>query len=143
MNRLLVLTFALLLMVRSSWEFSHGAPISRCVTLTPSHQGTAPQTTPAPYEIIPRETSVENGGKLLVEIRPRQEGLTFRGFMLQARTSEGVVVGQFQTIEGVEFNHMDCSGFRTTVTNANNNEKTSIVFEWAAPMEFTGTVTFQ
>jgi hypothetical protein len=109
----------------------------------PSHQGAAAQTTPAPYEIIPIATSVENGGKLLVEIRPRQQGLTFRGFMLQARTSEGVVVGQFQTIEGVEFNHMDCSGFRTTVTNANNNELTSIVFEWAAPMEFTGTVTFQ
>lgn len=129
--------------VKSAVQFPSGGTISRCENLLPSHQGALPQTTPSPYEIIPKENTVGNGKRIQVEIRSSQAGLTFRGFMLQARTTEGVVVGQFQEVEGVNFNFRDCSGARTTTTNANNQDISSITFEWAAPVEFTGTVRFQ
>lgn len=143
MNQILVLTFLISVLCGNSLQHSRGAPISRCVTLTPSHQGTLPQETPAPFKIFPRENSVGNGRTLSVEIRATEEGRTFRGYMLQARTTENVVVGQFKPVEGRESNFLDCTGLATTMTNANNNEDSSVVFEWTAPLQFTGIVKFQ
>jgi hypothetical protein len=143
MNRILILSLVISVMIQNSLQWPHGVPVSRCVTLYPSHGGTASQTTPSPYEIIPKENRVQPGGKLEVEIRATVEGLTFRGFMLQARTPEGVILGQMQQHENIEHNLMDCNGFNTTVANANRNDHSSLTFEWAAPVKYTGTVIFQ
>jgi hypothetical protein len=141
--KILVLFVTISVMCQTSFQFSHGGPVSRCESLMPSHQGAASQSTPSPFKIIPEEESVGNGKRLSVEIRTNEAGRTFRGYMLQARTISGVVLGQFQAVEGHESNFRDCTGFATTVTNANNNQDSRVVFVWAAPVDFTGTIRFQ
>lgn len=143
MNRDGVCLIIVLLMIGNSQQFSRGSPASRCDNMTPSHQGAEPQTTPSPYKIVLTEKSVGNGQRLSVELKTSVDGRKFRGFLLQARTLEGSIIGQFQPKEEIDFNFLECNGFRTAVTNSNNNEDSSLTFEWAAPMEFIGKIKFQ
>lgn len=128
-----------------SEQHSHGGPMSRCVTLYPSHAGAVAQTFPSHYEIIPSIKVIGNGQKLTVEIRANVPEKTFSGFMLQARTTDDpfAIDGMFVEVENPGFNFRPCSGPQTTVTNSNNNRHQSLKFEWTAPREFTGTIKFQ
>lgn len=143
MNRVAIYLIVILLMVEDSQQFSRGSPVSRCENMTPSHQNAEPQTTPSPFKIILKEQTVGNGQRLSVELKAVEDGRKFRGFLLQARTIEGSIIGQFQPNEEIDFNFLECNGFRTAVTNSNNDEDISLTFEWAAPMEFTGKIRFQ
>ena len=143
MIRVVVCLFLILLMIENSQQFGRGSPVSRCENMLPSHQGAVPQTTPSPYKIVLKETSIGNGQRMSVELKALENGRKFRGFLLQARTIDGRIIGQFQPNDEIDFNFLECNGFRTAVTNSNNNEDSSLTFEWAAPMEFTGKIRFQ
>lgn len=143
MNKILILTVVVTAMCHSSLQFSRGGPVTQCESLMPMHRGAEAQTTSSPFKIILKEKSVGNGMRLLVEIRATEEGRTFNGYMLQARAASGAILGQFQAVEGRDSNFVECSGFETTVTNSNNDRDSSVVFEWAAPLKFTGAVRFQ
>lgn len=131
--------------VKISLEHSHGGTLANCNNLNPSHQGAAAQTTPFPYAVIPGKNVIGNGKKMTVEIRGIESGVTFNGFMLQARTisETPTIFGQFQPSEKVVFNFRDCLGLHTTVTNANNDRHESLIFEWAAPLQYVGKIRFQ
>lgn len=145
MDRVLVWVFLIFLSVDNSLQFPNGAPASRCNSLEPSHSGAVSQTFPSPYEIIPLTDKIGNGQTLRLIIHTSQLHQSFKGFMFQARTVSDpfAVVGQFQQAEGYEVVFRDCSSSRSTVTNANNNLNTTLLFEWIAPRDFVGNVKFQ
>lgn len=138
-----------ILLITLSFQISHqypwGAPASRCNNLMPSHQGAFSQESPSPFEIIPSTSFIGNGYTMKVEIRSTEANRLLAGFMLQARTISDPlkIVGEFQEAPASSFGFLDCSGHRTTVTNANNNRSLSLTFEWAAPRDFIGLVRFQ
>lgn len=145
MYRVVVFVVLIVLNIKFSAQFPNGGPVGRCNNLLPGHQNFGSQESPSPYDIVPSTNIIGNGHNITVEIRSSEPGRTFAGFMLQARTTAEtfVIVGVFQESPGPAFNFRDCSGYRTTVTNADNNRKESIIFEWEAPTEFTGSVRFQ
>ena len=145
MFRIELLIFFVVVLVKNSVLHPTGSPLSRCNNLEPSHAGAVTQTSPFPYQIIPGLDTVGNGQKLTVEIRALEPSRIFRGFLLQARTTNdsATIVGQFELTTGVAFNFRDCSGTRTSVTNANNDEHQSLRFDWTAPFTYTGPIRFQ
>lgn len=144
MQQRIFFTLLIALSAEISYQFPTGAPASRCNTLYPSHEGAVSREFPSPYEIFPSASVVGNGHSINVEIRSVDANRQFAGFILQARTTSDPyeIVGEFQET-GPPFVFRDCSGHRTTATNANNIRSSSLTFEWAAPREFTGIVRFQ
>jgi len=144
MKKVLQIAFFVLLAVAGSHQRSDGAPASRCENLTPNHQGSVTQEGIFPYEILPSATVIGNGQRMLVEITSPERDLAFRGFLMQARASSDPleIVGEF--VESEAYNIRNCSDlFASSATNANANDKNSLVLEWIAPSDFTGTVKFQ
>lgn len=141
MKEIVTFIFILLISCGPSEEFSRGAPIEACGTLTPSHRNAETQQLPSPYVIEVSTNTIGNGESLTVEIRSNQPGRLFRGFLLQARTTQVPV-----EIEGSfvgSYNFVGCSGVQSTVTNSNSTDHAGLVFDWTAPREYTGRIRFQ
>ena len=78
---------ALLSLLHSTTGFSGGAPDSTCSTLTPKHH-TDPQSSVAPFEVVPGKLSVAPGAKITLMLKS-PVGVQFKGFLIQARNGEG------------------------------------------------------
>lgn len=145
MLRLFSSIFLTLLSIHASHQHSHGAPMSRCYDLRPMHGGFQPQELPSHYKIVASEKVIGNGQKMKVEILSTDEDRGFNGFMMQARTTGDpfVIVGRFVESQESDYNFRPCTGPHSTVTNANNNTRQIMTFEWSAPVDFTGIVKFR
>lgn len=114
-----------------------------CSDMLPRH-GVEAQAPSAPFELIPSENNIKGGERLKVTIQ-KTGGVTFKGFLLQARADESdEIVGEFHQIAQSEpFNFRDCAlRSHNCVTHANNNPKENITFEWKAPYNFEGKIYF-
>lgn len=145
MKTLLAISLIIFIITNKSVQFPQGAPVSRCDSLEPSHGGAVSQLFPSSYEIILLTNKIGNGQTMKVLIHTSLLHNSFRGFILQARTvsEPPLIVGQFQQVEGYVMTFRDCSGFRSTVTNANNILNTTLLYEWTAPSNYIGKAKFQ
>ncbi|EDW51742.1 GM14866 [Drosophila sechellia] len=136
MFRLLVLAACLAISVHG---YSDGAPKAACRDLTPQH-GAKLQVTKPPYSIS-GPSHVRSDQKLTLTLG----GDEFLGFMIQARDGQNRVVGQFQVVDSVHSQTLDCSGKDDTITHLSAQKGkplTGITFEWIPPAGYKGNVKF-
>lgn len=141
-----ILSFFLLTFVGRCLAYPSGAPAGVCDSLMPNH-GQDPQDSISPFHLITSATSLESGETLRIQIQA-DDGISFKGFFLQARTNEEEyqIVGEFleDEEETTPFNFRNCSdGFQNAVTHFDNQDKTKISFSWKAPQNFDGSIHFQ
>ena len=122
-----------------------GAPAAACLSMTPNH-GVEAQTSESPYRLSVSETAVKGGEIIKVELLAQPEN-SFKGFLIQARTSgsEFQIVGEFleDEDEATPFNFRDCaSGTHNAVTHFSRDLKDKISFKWKAPENFEGSIQF-
>lgn len=114
-----------------------GAPIKACRTLLPFHAGGSitDQNSPSPYKI----STAFNRGKVLVRISSTL-GVNFQGFMIQAKTPNQQVKGQFSSTYS-DSQTLDCTNNGDTATHTGKIGKLSVDLEWD-PKDYTGPVMF-
>jgi len=117
--------------------YPDGAPVAACSDLLPQH-GVNPQNSDPPYHI--HTTAGDDNTSLTVHIHNMTEGVTYRGFMIQGRDSDGNIIGTFDT--GDDHQAIDCTYQDSTVTHVNNDDKMMVMANWEIPAGFTGEVTF-
>lgn len=90
----IVAIFASVCLLRSADGFESGAPILTCRTMIPGH-GSAPQTSAAPYRIIPSDNVTSS--RIRVTLTAPQVNDYFVGFLIEARVpgSDENAVGSF------------------------------------------------
>ncbi|XP_060600501.1 ferric-chelate reductase 1-like isoform X4 [Ruditapes philippinarum] len=145
MSLFLPLCFVALIGFQLADGFGTGAPDSRCgatAGMVPEH-GTPPQT-----EQIPFILSAENGQTTYTTgeiISLTLEGdRTFTGFLIQALSSSGAIVGKMIAPPGGQSKLLNCGNIgRNGITHTSNLAKSSFTFQWEGPdTETNGAVTF-
>ncbi|KAH8266774.1 hypothetical protein KR018_003011, partial [Drosophila ironensis] len=127
MFRLLVIAACLAI---GAQGYSDGAPKTACKDLTPQH-GAKLQTAKPPYSIS-GPAHVRNGETVKLTLG----GDNFLGFIIQARDGQNRVVGQFDVVDSVHSQTLDCSGKQDTLTHLKakkDSPLSGITFEWTAP----------
>ncbi|XP_059475159.1 putative defense protein 3 [Neocloeon triangulifer] len=106
-----------------------GAPAIACDAMTPSHNGTAPQTGPAPYTLTATAIDAQT---VQVSIEA-DAGVTFRGFFIQGRSVDtDTAVGTFAP--SADAQSIDCfSNPASASTHLDRTDKTSVSVLWTAP----------
>ncbi|XP_050316010.1 putative ferric-chelate reductase 1 homolog [Anthonomus grandis grandis] len=115
-----------------------GAPSSVCETMLPFHGGgIPPQGGIAPYTIIPRR----QGNNVLVTITSTL-GIPFQGFLIQGRTPEREILGEFDSASVNEGHPLDCGSPSDSITHNAPKNKGSIEVLWTPPRGYEGPVIF-
>ncbi|XP_072036384.1 uncharacterized protein [Amphiura filiformis] len=130
--------------------YGSGAPSTSCVTMTPGHlnpnnEPINPSSDPSPYSLAVDKTMVRIGGTVRVTIN-HVNGVTFRGFLLQARLaadgSSTVPIGTFSTsVENTKTT--TCTATDDSVTHENTEIKPEgMAVTWMAPSTEFGDIKF-
>ncbi|CAG9761930.1 unnamed protein product [Ceutorhynchus assimilis] len=115
-----------------------GAPSSVCQTMMPFHGGgIRPQGGLPPYNVVPRR----QGGQVFVTVTSSL-GIPFQGFLLQGRTPNGEILGQFDSSSVNEGHPLDCGEAADSITHNSPNDKNSIDVLWTPPKGYEGPVIF-
>jgi hypothetical protein len=126
--------FCVVLMLQGSLGFASGAGTTACENLTPNHPPYQPQITQPPVTFVLSSQNLRQGETMTVAIEAN-EGFSFRGFIVQARTLDDnpQVVGEFQFIAGTR--GVFCSAFpqNSVATHTSSAEKTRVELTWRAP----------
>lgn len=134
--------FLLVCATQLSYGFPDGADSLSCQNMLPIHGTSQPQTTPAPFTVTTSVTSVSPGQTLNVFITRTNTATALRGFMIEARSAAGAVVGQFLPTAGMRV--MTCPPVGAVATHSNPEPRVSITFNWVPPpIGFVGNVFFQ
>ncbi|XP_015374076.1 PREDICTED: defense protein l(2)34Fc-like [Diuraphis noxia] len=123
-----------------------------CSDMTPRHPGYRPENTqglPCPYRlIVDPSTPVVPGN--LVNITLTSFGITmpFKGFMVQARDSDGRAIGTFlpECKNATQHHMISCSNGDepyNAVVQSNNKYKITDTFTWIAPLSLKGSIRFK
>ncbi|XP_069668947.1 putative defense protein [Periplaneta americana] len=86
---------------------SHKDLSSVCVTMTPAHNRSEAQTTPAPYVVSVSTTKVAPNGVVYVQVTGK-ENQQFRGFYVQARNENEEPVGEFMPTDAQYVSFHSC-----------------------------------
>jgi Reeler domain len=122
----------------------NGAPESTCSTLLPIHGGgIPPEATQSLFQVIPQASVVGQGQILRIEIPSDIPQLSFKGFMIHARASNGRVVGRFASSADGLVKLINCDGAQNTATHANTNPKIDFGLDWQAPTDYLGDIIFK
>lgn len=132
--RLLILFLFTITVVRS---LPQGAPSGACQTMMPFHGGIRPQGGIPPYTIVPRR----QGGRVTVTVTSSL-GVPFQGFLLQGRTPNSEILGQFDSASVNEGHPIDCAEASDSITHNSPNDKSSIDVVWTPPRGYEGPVIF-
>lgn len=135
---MLISLLLLTLLATSSLALRQGAPTKVCSSMEPFHGGGIPkQSTPSPFKVI----TFDRGNGLQVVVRSLLD-LPFQGFMLQARTPSGELVGAFEPDPAVAHT-VECGKRGDTVTHNNPESKNVVEAQWVNPEGYDGTVIFK
>lgn len=130
--------------LKSIMALPDGAPVSVCQTMLPFHGGgIPPSNTQSLFTVKPQQNVIGQGQILRIEIPSTIRDLSFKGFMIHARTTNGRVVGRFASSADGLVKLIDCSGLENTATHANTQPKIDFGLDWQAPSDYTGDVIFK
>ncbi|XP_053474092.1 putative defense protein Hdd11-like [Ictalurus furcatus] len=110
-----------------------GAPVGRCVDMTPQHGVTA-QSGPSPYTIAISNTTFSTNQAITVTI----EGPEYAGLLLKARSGSSTdAVGTWGP-PPLNTQYLSCSGNQSAITHSNRNRKNSNTsYTWIPPASLT------
>lgn len=139
----LKLVLLIMLSFQHCHSFSNGAGTPACSSMIPQHPPNNPLTTSSPVTISVSTNNVQHGQMVTLTIQGNG-GFEYRGFMVQARTAGGAVVGRFLVTDGLMRN-LDCLGLPTdsVITHTSPILKPSMSFSWQAQTDFVGAIHFQ
>lgn len=121
--------------------YPDGAGLASCGNRTPQH-GVPRQLTPAPYFVSQSLPSVRPGQTVMVFISRTNSSMFIRGFIVEARTAGGVLLGQFLPSQGVRV--MACEPIGSTATHSSPEPRTAVTLHWLPPPGgWVGEVFFQ
>jgi hypothetical protein len=135
--------FAFLIHLNQIVSLPNGAPESTCSTLMPVHSNIPPEATQSLFQVIPQASVVGQGQILRVEIPSDIPQLSFKGFMIHARASNGRVVGRFASSADGLVKLISCDGAQNTATHANTAPKVDFGLDWQAPTDYLGDIIFK
>ncbi|XP_018007478.1 defense protein l(2)34Fc [Hyalella azteca] len=116
--------------------YSRGAPQGACDTMEPlGHSGARRNPAPNPYSLS-APSKANPSDTITVEL----SGADFKGYMIQAVTPKGQVVGTFTT-SGLSCNPQTQA--RDTATHSSSNVVRNITVQWVAPPDAAGIVYFR
>ncbi|XP_046652031.1 putative ferric-chelate reductase 1 [Daphnia pulicaria] len=145
-NLLLALSVQFVCLVSVLEAYSNGDLTAACSTMAPVHDGTAPSTDPCPYETVPSQTTIVQGGSLTITLR-NITTTSFKGNMTMAfdasKSDEAGPVGTFgMPTDGQILSCPD--GVNNTISHQDNNSiKKFVQAIWTAPVDFVGSVVFK
>ncbi|SPP73934.1 putative ferric-chelate reductase 1 homolog isoform X1 [Drosophila guanche] len=148
--RALAMTMSLLVMatwLEPSQSLPQGAPETVCDTMLPFHSGGSvlPQNSVSPFSVETSASTVGQGQTVRVDVTGVPEGLTFGGFMVQARNRNPPhqIVGQFSPARDGTVKLMNCeNSVNNSATHSNAGAKPQVYLEWQSPVDFLGQVVF-
>ncbi|XP_030765696.1 putative ferric-chelate reductase 1 homolog [Sitophilus oryzae] len=126
-----------LCLIKVAWPLPQGAPTTACQSMVPFHGGIQPQAGISPYTVAPRR----EGNKVVVTLTSGL-GVPFQGFLLQGRTPDGAILGEFDSSTINEGHPLDCAEPADSITHNSPNDKSSINVVWTPPREYEGPVIF-
>jgi len=135
----------IVLCVSSIHTLPNGAPETTCYSLLPFHGGgsISPLQSQSLFSIKPQNTAVGQGQILRIEIQGSIQHLSFKGFMIHARTLNGKIVGKFAASADGLVKLINCDGNENTATHSNTNPKVDFGLDWQAPSDYLGEVIFK
>ncbi|XP_016985376.1 putative ferric-chelate reductase 1 homolog isoform X2 [Drosophila rhopaloa] len=146
------LALATALLVVATWPDSgqslpQGAPETVCDTLLPYHSGGSvlPQNSVSPFKVETSSSTLGQGQTLRVDLTGVPAGLSFGGYMIQARNRNPPhqIVGQFGPARDGTIKLMNCeNSVNNSATHSNAGPKQQVLLEWQSPVDFLGQVVF-
>lgn len=134
-------TFLLISIALLTNAFPDGAGVESCQNRMPQH-GVPRQFTSPPYFVSISVPSVRPGQIVSVFIQRTLSTMFIRGFIAEARTAGGVLLGQFLPTEGMRV--MDCDPIGSTATHSSPEPRTAVTLRWLPPPGgWVGEVFFQ
>lgn len=110
----------------------------------PVHSNIPPEATQSLFQLIPQASVVGQGQILRVEIPSDIPQLAFKGFIIQARGSNGRVVGRFASSADGLVKLINCDGgAQNTATHSSTSPKVDFGLDWQAPNDYLGEVYFK
>lgn len=138
----LKLIFVLLSISQLSYAHNNGADDSACQDMLPSHGPFTPSTAPPPFTVTTSVSSISPGTQLTVTVTRTHTATALLGFMIQARSAAGAVLGQFLPTAGMRL--MGCTPIGSSATHSVADQRASITLTWVPPpLGFVGNVVFQ
>ncbi|KAM4722878.1 putative ferric-chelate reductase 1 [Rhinophrynus dorsalis] len=123
-------------------SYRNGLIISACDSMTPGH-GYSAQTSASMYTVSASNYSFSPGDQITVTLQANSN-VTFRGFLLQARSVPGNNrIGRFTVVDSSSAQILSCSGsVGSAVSHTNSGDKSRISVLWTAPVMSPGDVRF-
>lgn len=135
--------FVFLIHLNQIASLPNGAPESTCNNLMPVHGNIVPEATQSLFQVIPQSPVVGQGQILRVEIPSNIPQLSFKGFMIHARTPNGRVVGRFASSADGLVKLINCNGAQNTATHSDTSPKVEFGLDWQAPTDYLGDIIFK
>ncbi|XP_043645680.1 putative ferric-chelate reductase 1 homolog isoform X3 [Drosophila teissieri] len=124
-----------------------GAPETVCDTMLPFHSGGSvlPQNSVSPFSVETSSSTLGQGQTLRVDLTGVPAGLSFGGYMIQARNRNPPhqIIGQFGPARDGTIKLMNCeNSVNNSATHSNAGPKQQVILEWQSPVDFLGQVVF-
>jgi len=144
----MVLLLAVVTWPNPGQSLPQGAPETVCDTMLPFHSGGSilPQNSVSPFSVETSSTTLGQGQTLRVDLTGVPAGLTFGGYMIQARNRNPPhqIVGQFGPARDGTIKLMNCeNSVNNSATHSNAGAKQQVLLEWQSPVDFLGQVVFK
>ncbi|XP_017078932.1 putative ferric-chelate reductase 1 homolog isoform X2 [Drosophila eugracilis] len=146
------LTLMTALLAVATWpdpgqSLPQGAPETVCDTMLPFHSGGSvlPQNSVSPFSVETSSSTLGQGQTLRVDLTGVPAGLSFGGYMIQARNRNPPyqIVGQFGPARDGTIKLMNCeNSVNNSATHSNAGPKQQVLLEWQSPVDFLGQVVF-
>jgi len=136
-----LLCLSILLFTSIVSSFPQGAPPEACESLSPQRGHGVPSqpVEQSPILVIQHGKSFQPGDRIAVEIVQRQQGVNFRGFLVQALDAQThEMIGDFLAGQGMQIMR-ECSA----VTHGDHRPKRGANLVWLAPQDRSGEVLFR
>ncbi|XP_026835893.1 putative ferric-chelate reductase 1 homolog isoform X1 [Drosophila erecta] len=145
-------TLVTALLAMATWpdpgqSLPQGAPETVCDTMLPFHSGGSvlPQNSVSPFSVETSSSTLGQGQTLRVDLTGVPAGLSFGGYMIQARNRNPPhqIIGQFGPARDGTIKLMNCeNSVNNSATHSNAGPKQQVILEWQSPVDFLGQVVF-
>jgi len=105
-----------------------------------------PQNSVSPFSVETSSSTLGQGQTLRVDLTGVPAGLSFGGYMIQARNRNPPhqIIGQFGPARDGTIKLMNCeNSVNNSATHSNAGPKQQVILEWQSPVDFLGQVVFK